>query len=187
MARLTLDWLHLIALLGAIQGVFLAGALAAKRSNRTANRLLAATMVAFSISLASVVYYAAGLEQVFPHFFGASHPMPFLYGPLIYLYAVTAADRSRQLTRRDALHLVPFLATVITGLPVYLMSGADKLALYQQLQRGEVPPLIAAAAEVSEWLKVKLLLDRSAESTAKVLATVVFAPSVMVARPPVPA
>jgi len=145
MARLTLDWLHLIALLGAIQGVFLAGALAAKRSNRTANRLLAATMVAFSISLASVVYYAAGLEQVFPHFFGASHPMPFLYGPLIYLYAVTAADRSRRLTRRDALHLVPFLATVITGLPIYLMSGADKLALYQQLQRGEVPPLIAIA------------------------------------------
>ena len=145
MARLTLDWLHLIALLGAIQGVFLAGALVAKRSNRTANRLLAATMVAFSISLASVVYYAAGLEQVFPHFFGASHPMPFLYGPLIYLYAVTAADRSRRLTRRDALHLVPFLATVITGLPIYLMSGADKLALYQQLQRGEVPPLIAIA------------------------------------------
>ena len=145
MARLTLDWLHLIALLGAIQGVFLAGALAAKRSNRTANRLLAATMVAFSIGLTSVVYYAAGLVQVFPHFFGASHPMPFLYGPLIYLYALTAADRSRRLTRRDALHFVPFLATVITGLPIYLMSGADKLALYQQLQRGEVPPLIAIA------------------------------------------
>ena len=145
MARLTLDWLHLIALLGAIQGVFLAGALAAKRSNRTANRLLAATMVAFSIGLASVVYYAAGLEQVFPHFFGASHPMPFLYGPLIYLYAVTAADRNRRLTRRDALHFVPFLATVITGLPIYLMSGADKLALYQQLQKGEVPALIAIA------------------------------------------
>jgi len=145
MARLTLDWLHLIALLGAIQGVFLAGALAAKRSNRTANRLLAATMVAFSIGLASVVYYAAGLEQVFPHFFGASHPMPFLYGPLVYLYAVTAADRNRRLTRRDALHFVPFLATVITGLPIYLMSGADKLALYQQLQKGEVPALIAIA------------------------------------------
>ena len=145
MARLTLDWLHLIALLGAIQGVFLAGALAAKRSNQTANRLLAVTMVAFSIGLASAVYYAAGLEQVFPHFFGASHPMPFLYGPLIYLYALTAADRNRRLTRRDAWHFVPFLATVITGLPIYMMSGAEKLALYQQLQRGDIPSLIAIA------------------------------------------
>ena len=145
MARLTLDWLHIIALLGAIQGVFLAGALAAKRSNQTANRLLAVTMLAFSIGLASVVYYAAGLEQEFPHFFGASHPMPFLYGPLIYLYAVTAADRNRRLTWRDALHLVPFLATVVTGLPIYLMSGADKIALYHRLQSGDVPPLIAIA------------------------------------------
>ena len=50
-----------------------------------------------------------------------------------------------------------------------------------------MPLLIAAAAEVSEWLNVNVLLDRLAESTAKVLATVVAAPSVMVARPPVPA
>src|SRR4051812_46498282 len=99
MDPLTLGWLHLIALLGAIQGVFLAGVLATKRSNRTANRLLAASMLAFSLHLVSQVYYAAGYERVFPHFFGVSHPLPFLYGPLLYLYALTAADRSRRLTR----------------------------------------------------------------------------------------
>jgi len=38
LASLTLDWLHIIVLLGAIQGVFLAGALASKRRNRTAKR-----------------------------------------------------------------------------------------------------------------------------------------------------
>jgi len=148
MARLTLDWLHVIALLGAIQGVFLAGALVAKRSNRTANRLLAATMLAFSVYLATSVYHAAGLEQVFPHFFGAAHPLPFLFGPLIYLYAVTAADRGRRLTRRDALHLVPFLVTVVVGLPIYMMSGADKIALLHQLQSGEVPLQIAIAGHL---------------------------------------
>ena len=99
MASLTLDWLHVIVLLGAIQGVFLAGALASKRRNRTANRLL-----------------------------GAAFPLPFLFGPLIYLYAVSAADRNHRLTRLDALHFVPFLAAVLVGLPIYLMSGAEKLA-----------------------------------------------------------
>ena len=146
MERLTLGWLHIIALLGAIQGVFLAGALATKRRNRTANRLLAATMLAFSIYLATSVYHAAGFEQVFPHFFGAAHPLPFLFGPLIYLYTVTVADRSRRLQWRDALHLIPFLATILTGLPIYLMSGAAKIALYRQLQTGDIPPLIAIAA-----------------------------------------
>ena len=143
MASLTLDWLHIIALLGAIQGVFLAGALATKRRNRTANRLLAATMLAFSVSLASNVYHAGRFEQRFPHFFGAGYPLPFLFGPLIYLYALTAADRSRGLQWRDTLHFVPFVAAVLAGLPIYLMSGADKIAFYHQLQSGARPLLLA--------------------------------------------
>ncbi|HXI19538.1 MAG TPA: helix-turn-helix domain-containing protein [Gemmatimonadales bacterium] len=142
MASLTLDWLHLVVLLGAVQGVLLAGVLVAKRSNRTANRLLASLMLAFSVALASEVYYSADLVRAWPHFFGLSYPLPFLYGPLVYLYAVTAADRSRRLTRWDALHFVPFLAVVIAGLPIYLMSGADKVAFFHQLRSGVHPPLI---------------------------------------------
>jgi AraC-like DNA-binding protein len=141
----TLDWLHVIILLGAVQGVLLAVALAAKRRNRTANRLLAAAMLAFSIGMATSVYHAAGLEQRYPHFFGLAYPMPFLYGPLIYLYAVAAADRQHRLARRDALHFVPFLAAVIIGLPVYLMSGPDKIAWYHRLVAGDVPTWIRIA------------------------------------------
>ena len=145
MASLTLDWLHLIALLGAIQGVFLAGVLAARPRNRTANRLLAATMFAFSVGLVTTVYHGAGFVQVFPHFFGAGYPLPFLFGPLVYLYALTAADRSRGLTWRDALHFVPFLAIVVWGLPIYLMSGAQKIAFFHRLQAGETPLLLRIA------------------------------------------
>lgn len=163
MANLTLDWLHVIALLGAIQGVFLAVVLATKRSNRTANRLLAATMLAFSIHLASTVYYAAHLERVFPHFFGVGHPMPFLYGPLIYLYARSAADRSRRLAARDLWHFVPFALVVVTGIPIYALSGAEKIALYQRILDGDVPRLIAIA------LPLKLV-----SGVAYAVATIVF-------------
>jgi AraC-like DNA-binding protein len=148
MSRLTVGWLSLIALLGAIQGLFLAGALATKRRNRTANRLLAATMIAFSIYLATTAYHAGGYEQVFPHFFGAAHPLPFLFGPLVYLYAITAANRDRGLTRRDALHFAPFAAVVIIALPVYLMSGPEKLAFYEQMRRDGVPLDIAVVNQL---------------------------------------
>ena len=148
MSRLTIGWLPLISLLGAIQGVFLAGALATKRRNRTANRLLAATMIAFSIYLATAAYHATGYEQVFPHFFGAAHPMPFLFGPLVYLYAVTAANRDRGLTRRDAWHFAPFAAVIVIGLPIYLMSGPEKLAFYEQMRRGGVPLDIAVVNQL---------------------------------------
>jgi AraC-like DNA-binding protein len=142
MATITLDWLHTVVLLGAVQGLILAGVLAVRRRNRTANRLLAVAMLAFTISLTTSVYHAAGLEQVFPHFFGAAYLMPLLFGPLIYLYAVTASDRSRRLTRWDALHFAPFVLAIVACLPIYLMSGPDKIAFYQALQRGEEPLLL---------------------------------------------
>ncbi len=162
MSRITLDWLHVVALLGAMQGLLLAAVLALKPRNRTANRLLAAAVLTFTLYLVSAVYYAAGLVRVWPHFFGVSYPLPFLFGPLIYLYAVTASDRSRRLRRLDALHLLPFVLAVLFGLPIYLMSGADKIALFQALARGERP----LALRIADPLK---LLSGVAYATATLL------------------
>lgn len=145
MSALTLDPVHLVVLLGTVQGFFLAGALLSRQSNRTANRLLAAAMLAFSISLASTIYHAVGLEARFPHFFGVAYPMPFLYGPLIYLYAQTAADRSRSISRRDWLHFAPFAAVVIGALPIYLMDAQSKLAFLERLLDGESTTLTRLA------------------------------------------
>ncbi len=145
MTRLTLDWLHVIALLGAMQGLLLTAGLVAKRRNHTANRLLAAAVLAFTLYLLGAVYYAAGFVRVWPHFFGVSYPLPFLFGPLVYLYAVTASDRSRRLGPLDALHLVPFVLAVLAGLPIYLLSGAGKIALLGALARGERPWLLRLA------------------------------------------
>ena len=145
MAGVTLGWLQLVALLGAVQGAFLAVVLAARRTNRAANRLLAVAMLAFSVHLATVVYHAVGIERVGAHFFGLAYPLPFLYGPLVYLYALTAADRDRGLRGRDALHLVPFVAVVLAGIPIYAMSAAGKVALFEQLQRGARPAMVAIA------------------------------------------
>ncbi len=145
MAHLTLDWLNIVALLGAMQGLLLAAVLVTKARNRTANRLLAAAVLSFTVYLVCAVYYAAGLVQVWPHLFGVSYPLPFLFGPLVYMYAVTASDRSRRLRRLDALHLVPFVLAVLAGLPIYLLSGADKIALFQALGRGARPWLLRVA------------------------------------------
>lgn len=142
MATITLDWLHVIALLGAIQGFILARVLAARQQNRTANRVLAVAMLAFSVYLTMSVYFAAGLVQVFPHLFGLAYPIPLLYGPLVYLYAVTASDRARRITRRDALHFAPFALAIVATLPINLMSAADKLAFFAAIQSGDVPLVI---------------------------------------------
>lgn len=142
MTTITIDWLHIAALFGAFQGALLAGVLAAYRANRTANRLLAVLVVAFTIHLVSSVYYATGLEQRFPHFFGVSYGMPWLFGPLVYLYAAAASDRARQLTARDALHFLPFAIVLVAVAPLYLLSGAEKLALYDRIRHGDAPRVL---------------------------------------------
>ena len=142
MASLTLNWVQLAAIVGALQGLFLTGVLIAQRSNRTANRLLAALMAAFTIYLASGPYYSAGVIRVYPHFFGISYHTTWVFGPLVYLYARAASDRSWRFTSQALWHFVALAITVLLAAPIYTMSGAEKIALYDQwATRGITPPL----------------------------------------------
>jgi AraC-like DNA-binding protein len=140
--QVTIDWIHLAELAGAVQGFLLAAALTAHRTNRTANRLLAALMAAFTVSLLSEVYYAAGLVRSLPHLFGISYPLPWVFGPLVYLYAVAASDRGWRFGVRGALHLAPAAVVVILTLPIYLRSGPEKIALFDRMTAGHMPTVL---------------------------------------------
>src|SRR5512146_1064204 len=132
MPRLSLDWIQLAAIVGALQGLVLTAVLAAQRTNRTANRLLATFMAAMTIYLAAVPYYTAGLIRVYPHFFAVSYQTVWVFGPLVYLYARAASDRSWRFTRKTLLHFVPVTITTIAAMPFYMMSGAEKIATWEQ-------------------------------------------------------
>ena len=143
MASLTLDWIQLAAVVGALQGLLLTGVLLAQRNNRTANRLLATLMAAFTIYLASSLYYSAGIVRVFPHFFGVSYQMPWVFGPLVYLYAVAASDRSWRFEPKTLLHFVPVAINTLATSPYYFMSGAEKLAMLDRWTAGDIPRQLA--------------------------------------------
>jgi AraC-like DNA-binding protein len=143
MASLTLDWIQLAAAVGALQGVLLTGVLFRQRHNRTANRLLAVLMATFTAYLASSVYYATGLFRMYPHFFGISYQLPWVFGPLVYLYAIAASDRSWRFQRRSLLHFVPVAITTLATSPFYLMRGAEKVAMFDRWGAGEIPIQLA--------------------------------------------
>jgi AraC-like DNA-binding protein len=132
MASLTLDWIQLAAIVGALQGLILTAILAAQRINRTANRLLATFMATMTIYLAAGPYYTAGMVRVYPHFFAVSYQTVWVFGPLVYLYARAASDRSWRFTRRTLVHFVPVTITTLVTMPVYLMSGPEKIATWNR-------------------------------------------------------
>lgn len=142
MASLTLSWVQFTEAAGAVQGLFLAGALLAQRGNRTANRILAVLMLAFSVFLASSVYYGTGLFRRFPYFFGVSYQMPWVFGPLVYLYARAASDRAWRFRPRHLVHFAPVAVSTLLAAPYYLMSGPEKIAVYDRIQRGELMSLL---------------------------------------------
>jgi len=143
MAGLTLDWFQLGAVVGALHGVLLTGVLLAQRNNRTANRILAALMAAFALYLASSVYYSTPLFRAFPYFFGVSYPMPWIFGPLVYLYARAASDRAWRFTPKALVHFVPAVVSIVVGFQFYMMGPAEKIAAYDRWTRGGMPPQIA--------------------------------------------
>ncbi len=125
------DWLSIIHLLGAAQGIFLAVVLASKRRNSVANKLLAAAMLAFTLELLTTVYHAQGIDEVWPHFIGVTYPFPFLFAPLLYLYAKTVSEGARVFDKAYLLHFIPVALVVLYMMPFYAGSGAGKLALLQ--------------------------------------------------------
>jgi AraC-like DNA-binding protein len=132
MASLTPDWTLIAAIVGALQGLVLTTALATQRTNRTANRLLATLMATMTIYLAAGPYYRAGLIRVYPHFFAVSYQTTWLFGPLVYLYARAASDRSWRFEWKDLVHFVPVTITTIATAPIYVMSGAEKIATWER-------------------------------------------------------
>jgi AraC-like DNA-binding protein len=143
MASLSLTWIQLATAVGALQGLLLSVALAAQRTNPHANRLLAALMGSFTLFLAGNVYYTAGLVEAFPHFFGVSYQTPWLFGPLVYLYALAASDRSWRFSRQHLLHFVPVAVSIAVSSPFYFLSAPEKVAMYERLLSGDVPARLA--------------------------------------------
>lgn len=144
MPPLALGPWHLIALLGALQGVVLAVMLARQPTSRRAHRILAVAVLTFSLHLASFVYYTTTLVERYPQFFGLPYPLPFLFGPLLYLYARSASDRTRPLDARDLWHFAPFAMALVSTMPIYLASSAEKLALFHRILAGEGPWYVEA-------------------------------------------
>jgi AraC-like DNA-binding protein len=146
--------LVLLSLLGGVQGVVLAAALSFRPTNRRANRLLAALLLAMAAYLLVGAYHLGGYVSRWPWAFGWTHPLPLLFGPLVYLYARHAADGDRSLRAVDALHAMPAIFLLGWSLPVYLLPTSEKLALYAQMQARQIPEMLVQNLWASWWIKI---------------------------------
>jgi len=95
--------------IGAAQGLLLAIFFFNKKKNRTANRLLSATMLIFATDLISGVTYLAGYIKNIPLLFGFRNTLPYLYGPAIFTYTLILMYQKEGFKKSYWLHKIPFL------------------------------------------------------------------------------
>ncbi|MCB9316373.1 MAG: helix-turn-helix domain-containing protein [Lewinellaceae bacterium] len=119
----------IVFLIAAVQGGFVALALLMrKRGQRLANRLLAVLLLMFSFTLFEYVMYWTNYIFRFMHLANLSAQLPYLFGPLVYLYLRTIYEQ-RPLSRRDLWHLLPFVIAVMLYLPWLMLDAATKAAI----------------------------------------------------------
>jgi AraC-like DNA-binding protein len=72
---------------------------------------------------------ANGLIVRLPHLYRIVSPLQFLFGPLCYLFCRTTLRPYQKFQNKDLLHFIPFLVAAIGLIPIFMLSGAEKLEL----------------------------------------------------------
>ncbi|HEY0503467.1 MAG TPA: AraC family transcriptional regulator [Lysobacter sp.] len=121
--------------IGAAQAVLLALALWRRPVNAGSSRVLSAWigLIGFDLAVKSLWFHGpdAGLFKLYRFV----QLFPFFYGSAFYVYVCTLTQ-GRGWRRRDALHLLPFVAAVLVNLDLFAMPRAEVQALLDRLAAG---------------------------------------------------
>jgi hypothetical protein len=111
MRALAVDWVSIILLAGAIQGMFLSFALfSLPRGNRTGNRTLSVLILMFAFTMAWRSLQSGPAAADFLPFELA---LVFCYGPLLWCYVKALAEPPLLYTRWRLLHFLPAVIGVL--------------------------------------------------------------------------
>ncbi len=130
-----------------------------KKIDRVAKLLISSFIFIHSFFLLNIWLNITNFHYSFPHSYLMSTCFSFLYGPLLYFY-FKRITQQHAFKKRDLLHLIPTVLLLAYLVPIYAMSGKQKLGdMFQRIDSG-------LNAADSEYLSVIVL--------AKLISLVVY-------------
>ncbi|MBK8944601.1 MAG: helix-turn-helix transcriptional regulator [Ignavibacteriae bacterium] len=114
-----------IFVVGVAQAIFLFFILWKKKENSFANKFLAVTMLLFGSDLLGGILILSGYIKYLPWYMGLNNTLPYLYGPLIYLYVVFLIHKQEQFKTKNLIHFTPFIITQIYGILFFYFESYD--------------------------------------------------------------
>lgn len=126
------ETLHLLTLLGAVQGVFFSLVLfQLRRGNRLANRFLALFLLVISITMIGIVDYASKWVLHHPHFALLHTPFGAIFGSPFLMYIIVLTSKNFRMKWWHWCLFIPFLIVLVWLLPFYGSSAAEKMTVLQ--------------------------------------------------------
>ena len=116
---------------GALQALFIAFILLKDRSKGLFRLLFAALLIIEGITLLERLLVETDFIQAVPHLLGISHPISFIKPPLMLMMTAAITVKGFKLSRKHALHLIPFGLMLLLNMPLYLKAGTEKLAFVE--------------------------------------------------------
>lgn len=118
-------------ILGVSIAIFLELLLVVKKKKTNADRILVLWL--FLLIVQQLIHYFiySGEIYSFPHWLGVQFPIPILYGVLLYFYVNEITGNKIKNNWVKFLHVVPALSSIIVAIPFYILSGDDKIYVYQ--------------------------------------------------------
>jgi AraC-like DNA-binding protein len=120
---------EILFFLGAIQGILLSLFLFTIKNNRTSNRLLAGLTLLWGIFLLAYALQFEGLYTKVPHLLKVFYQFLFLFFPLLYLYVKYLITDIPKFEKKDYLHFLPFLISVILYFDFFIQPADVKLMI----------------------------------------------------------
>jgi AraC-like DNA-binding protein len=156
MFNASFDFIEVLMLLGAGQGLLLAVGLFGKRGrNRAANFLLAAVILVAAYQLFLFAFMKSG--NVIPHLLaltGTAFPLSFLIGPLYYLYVRSLLEGRLRFRLYDVLHIGPCLYMFHRSLPFLLSPNSVKIGYIRSVYMTNTAGELSADVLFNVWFNL---------------------------------
>lgn len=120
---------EIVLFLGAIQGVLLSVFLFSLRANRLSNRLLGLLTFLWGVFLFAYALQFEGLYVKHPHLLKVFYQFLFVFFPLLYLHAKYLLADYNDFQKKDFLHFIPFILSVILYSGFFIQSADVKLEM----------------------------------------------------------
>ena len=103
-----------------------------KKHKSLPDNILALWMFVIGIHLTGYYVYSKGYWEIYPHLVGTTAPVPFFYGPLLYLYVVSSISGQQRLHGKDYLHFLPIVLTYLYLFEFYFFYTEEEKRLVDQ-------------------------------------------------------